>query len=114
MIGLKKTVFAGMALPAAYAQSPNLQGAISSLEDTSRTVLLVLSSLFLLAGIALSAAGGFIYFKKIKGAYKPATVMKAAAFGLGGLGLIALLAGILGFAMFLLAQALIRGLISGG
>ncbi len=99
-----------MAAGAASAQGSNLQGAVNNLESTSRTVLLVSSAFFMIAGIAMSAIGAFIYYKKIKGAYKPAAILKAAAFGLGGLGIISLLAGILGFMMFLLAPSLIRGL----
>jgi hypothetical protein len=112
---VKKT-FLAMVITAgsAFAQSSNLQGAVNNLESTSRAVLLVSSAFFLIAGIAMSAIGAFIYFRKIKGAYKPATLMKAAAFGLGGLGVISLLAGILGLAMFLLAPSLIRGLMAPG
>ena len=110
---MKKTIIAFLAtLGCSFSESSSLQGAISELESTTRTIMLVSSAFFFIAGLLLTAIGAFIYFRKIKGAYKPAAMLKAAAFGLGGLGIISLLAGILGFAIFFLAPALIRGLLA--
>lgn len=110
-----KTAFVSFALPAlASAQSSNLKGALNKLENTSSAALLLSSAFFLITGLLLFGIGAFIYFKKIKGAYKPTAAMKAVAFGLGGLGLISFLAGILSLAMFLLFPPLIHGLTAPG
>jgi hypothetical protein len=108
---MRKVLTLFMSIPLAFAQSSGLPGAISELENTTRTVLLVSSSIFMVAGIAFIAAGGFIYIRKIRGAYKPKAMLRAAAFALGGLGLIAILAGILGFMIFFMAPGLMRGLL---
>lgn len=111
-IGFRTAVFSAIALSASHAASGNLSSAINSLESITQTLLLVLSAVFLLLGIALTGAGLFLYMKKVKGAYKPATKWKIAAFSSGGLGVILLLSGIMGFTILLLTPIMIRGLLS--
>ena len=96
------------------AGSANITSALNNLEQATQSFLIFLSVAFLFFGLVLASCGMLIYMRKVKGAYKPATSWKAAAFGSGGLGIILLLAGLMGIAIFIFTPSLMRGLFAPG
>ncbi len=90
-----------------------LDSAIGGLESASQSFLLISTLLLLGAGIALCLGGLAIYYRKVRGAYRPAPEWKAAAFAAGGIGIIALMAGLLGLMIYLLTPSLAKGLLQG-
>jgi len=93
------------------AGSANLTSVLNNQVQTTQSFLVFLSVAFLFFGLALGACGVLIYMRKLKGAYKPAASWKAAAFGSGGLGIILLLAGLMGIVISFFTPSLIQTLL---
>lgn len=96
------------------AGSANLTSALNNLEQATQSFLIFLSVAFLFFGLALGSCGVLIYMRKVKGSYKPAASWKAVAFGSGGLGIILLLAGLMGIAIYVFTPSLMRTLLAPG
>jgi hypothetical protein len=110
---MKRLVLLLVLFASAFAASSNIRGAISGLESTTRSLLLFSTVVFLGAGFVLAPAGLLVYLRKVKGAYKPSMMWKAVAFASAGIGIISLLAGLLGIIIYILTPNLINGLMAG-
>lgn len=110
---MKRTLFLVLMLAMAFAQrSSNIQGALNQLEDTTRSFLGVVTFLSLLGGILLTAIGTIIYFKKLKNVEKREMLWLALALVCGAIGIITLLAGIIGLIIYVLVPSLIESLVA--